>query len=98
MAYNRPMPDILITPAIIWFAVINVVTLIVFARDKKHARKGERRVPEFTLFMLTILGGFIGALCGMDIFRHKTRKWYFSFGIPLIAFLETGLILFLIFS
>jgi len=68
------------------------------ARDKKHARKGERRVPEFTLFMLTILGGFIGALCGMYIFRHKTRKWYFSFGIPLIAFLETGLILFLIFS
>ena len=92
------MPDILITLAIIWFAVINAVTLTVYAMDKKRARKGERRIPEFTLFMLAILGGFLGALGGMYIFRHKTRKWYFSFGIPLIAFLETGLILFLIFS
>ena len=53
--------------------------------DKRRSRrKGTRRVRERTLFLSALLGGSLGALLGMWVFRHKTRHWYFVWGIPLI--------------
>ena len=73
----------------IWLVLINLVTFLVFGLDKWKARRkvrneAVRRVPEKTLFLLSILGGSIGALLGMRVFHHKTRHWYFRFGIPAI--------------
>lgn len=56
--------------------------------DKLKAKRGSRRVPENTLFMFTILGGGVGTILGMYIFRHKTKKKKFTVGMPIILILE----------
>ena len=56
--------------------------------DKRKAKKGAWRVPEKTLFIITGLGGGIGTIAGMYVFRHKTQKIQFVVGFPLITILE----------
>jgi uncharacterized membrane protein YsdA (DUF1294 family) len=58
--------------------VINVITFIVWGFDKLRAKLQQWRIPENTLFALIILGGGAGALLGMTVFRHKTRKLRFK--------------------
>ena len=68
-----------------WYlAAINGLALMLFGADKYRARKGLWRVPEKTLFLLAALGGSAGAIAGMYLFHHKTKHWYFVFGMPLI--------------
>ncbi len=74
-----------------WLAVINLLTFIVYGADKRRARKGKWRVPEKTLFLLPLLGGSIGALLGMRVFHHKTKHWYFVWGIPAILLAQIAL-------
>ena len=76
-----------------WLAVMNLVTFCVFGVDKwkaKRKAKNEavRRVPEKTLFVLSILGGSVGALLGMRVFHHKTLHKSFCYGIPAILVLQ----------
>ena len=56
--------------------------------DKRRAIKNAFRVPEATLFSIAFVGGSIGAILGMLIFRHKTRHWYFVYGMPAILLLQ----------
>ena len=56
-----------------WLLVINVVTGVAYAWDKVSARRGARRVPERTLFLLNVLGGFVGAWLVFFLMRHKTQ-------------------------
>ena len=79
------------TVLLVWLAVINLLTFIVYGADKRRARKGKWRVPEKTLFLLPLLGGSIGALLGMRVFHHKTKHWYFVWGIPLILLAQMAL-------
>lgn len=72
-------------------AAVNLVTFAVYGADKRRARKGRRRVPEKTLFLLALAGGSVGALAGMYAFRHKTRHWYFVWGIPVILAAQLAL-------
>lgn len=77
----------------LWLVLINLVTFLVFGADKLQARRKEkkesvRRVPEKTLFLLSALGGSVGALLGMRVFRHKTLHRAFRFGVPLILALQ----------
>ena len=82
---------------LLWYlAAVNLVTFTVYGVDKAKARRGAWRVPEKTLFVLALLGGSIGALTGMKFFHHKTRKWYFRFGIPAILIAQLA-IFFLLF-
>ena len=76
---------------LVWLAVINLLTFIVYGADKRRARKGKWRVPEKTLFLLPLLGGSIGALLGMRVFHHKTNHWYFVWGIPAILLAQIAL-------
>ena len=55
---------------------------------KQKAKKGKWRIPEKTLFIITALGGGIGTIAGMYIFRHKTQKIAFVIGFPAITILE----------
>jgi len=64
--------------------VINIISFFVVVLDKDQARDGKRRINEGTLFFWAIMFGGIGIYLGMFTARHKTRKWYFYFGIPLI--------------
>ena len=65
---------------LIYFAVIAVMSFIAFftyLSDKRKAIKGEWRIRESVLLSLGLLGGAAGALLSMNIFRHKTKHWYF---------------------
>lgn len=77
---------------LLWYlAAVNLVTFTVYGVDKAKARRGAWRVPEKTLFLLPLLGGGVGALLGMLVFRHKTKHWYFVWGIPLILLAQIAL-------
>ena len=58
------------------------------ALDKYKAEKDKWGISEMTLFMITFLGGGIGTTFAMFKFRHKTQKWYFRYGFPIILVLE----------
>lgn len=74
--------------AVIYLIVINILGFLVMGLDKHKAKMAERRIPEDTLFMFTILGGGIGTIAGMYVFHHKTKKMKFKVGMPLILILE----------
>ena len=56
--------------------------------DKRKAKWGKWRIKESTLFTLVFLGGGIGGIAGMYLFRHKTKKTRFVIGFPLILITE----------
>lgn len=66
--------------------------------DKRKARRHAFRIPEATLFAIAIIGGSIGSILGMYVFRHKTKHWYFKFGMPLILVLQIAIVVLLYFS
>ena len=74
--------------AVIYLIVINILGFLVMGLDKHKAKMAERRIPENTLFLFTILGGGIGTIAGMYVFHHKTKKMKFKVGMPLILILE----------
>ncbi|MBE6023979.1 MAG: DUF1294 domain-containing protein [Cellulosilyticum sp.] len=56
--------------------------------DKRRAIKGKYRISEKALFMIAIFGGSIGSIIGMNRFRHKTKHWYFKYGMPMILMIQ----------
>ena len=81
-----------VTQCLLWYlAAVNVVTFTVYGIDKRKARRGAWRIPEKTLFLLPLLGGSVGALLGMRVFHHKTKHWYFVWGIPAILLAQLAL-------
>lgn len=79
----------------IYLIVINFVTLIAFAYDKIAAVENKSRIRILTLLGLSFIGGSIGALLAMYIFRHKTKKDYFTVGVPLTILMQVVVIFFL---
>ena len=78
----------------IYILIINVITFFMMWFDKHEAKIGDWRVPERTLFLLVLLGGGIGGIAGMYVFRHKTRKWYFKIGFPAILIIQIVFIIY----
>ena len=74
--------------AVIYLIVINILGFLIMGLDKHKAKMAERRIPENTLFMFTILGGGVGTIAGMYVFHHKTKKMKFKVGMPLVLILE----------
>ena len=73
---------------------INVITFVVYGIDKLKAKKGKWRIPEATLLLLAIVGGSIGAWCGMKVWHHKTMHKKFKYGVPMILIVQIGLCLY----
>ena len=72
-----------------YLAAINLAAFFLMWLDKRRARrKGARRVRERTLLLSALLGGSVGAIAGMRLFRHKTKHWYFVWGMPAILILQ----------
>jgi uncharacterized membrane protein YsdA (DUF1294 family) len=70
---------------LLWLAVINLIAFVLMGLDKSRAkRQGARRIPEKTLFLSALLGGSVGSILGMQLFRHKTQHWSFKLGMPAI--------------
>lgn len=72
----------------IYLFIINAIGFILMLVDKIKARKNLWRIPEKVLFLSAILGGSIGSLLGMYVFRHKTKHFSFILGMPLILAIQ----------
>ena len=73
---------------VIYLNLINIIAFLAMYIDKRKAKKGKRRIPEKTLFILVGLGGGIGGILAMYLFRHKTKKTRFVIGFPAILIFE----------
>lgn len=73
---------------IIYLIIINIIAFIAMYIDKKRAKIGKWRIKEYTLFILALIGGSIGAIAGMYTFRHKTKKARFVIGFPAILIIQ----------
>ena len=80
---------------IIYLSAMSLLTFILFGADKHKARAHKWRIPEKTLLGLSLLGGFAGGFLGMEFFRHKTKHWYFKYGLPAILILQLAALLWL---
>lgn len=79
-----------------YLCIMNLLGFFIMFLDKQKARQGKWRISEKTLFLTALLGGSLGTTLGMHTFRHKTKHWYFKYGMPLILFLQAVLLFFLI--
>ena len=78
--------------AVIYLAAVNITAFILYGADKKKAKRGQWRIPEKTLLGIAAIGGSDGAILGMFLFRHKTKHWYFRYGLPAILIVQLALV------
>ena len=81
---------------VLYLIIINIIGLLIMLIDKKKAINSKWRIPEKTIFIVTILGGGIGTIIGMYKFRHKTKKLKFTIGLPVITLSEIVLIIWIV--
>lgn len=74
--------------AITYLVIINLVGVYSMWSDKMKSIKSEWRIPENTLFVISLIGGAFGILVGMKQFRHKTQHIKFKYGIPIILLIQ----------
>ena len=72
---------------VIVLAAVNIAAYFLMWQDKQRAISQQWRIPERTLLLLSLLGGFIGIHLGRQHFRHKTQRWYFSLIVIISAIL-----------
>ena len=77
---------------IIYTIIINIIGFFSILIDKRRAIKNKWRIPEKTLFLIAIIGGSVGSIAGMRLFRHKTKHWYFAYGMPAILLVQIVII------
>ena len=75
-----------------YLVIINFITFAAFAVDKIAAIERKSRIKIVTLLALSFFGGSIGGLIAMYLLRHKTKKDYFTVGIPLIMIMQVVLL------
>lgn len=71
--------------------IMNLIGYMSMWSDKRRAIKKQYRISEKTLFTIALLGGSLGSILGMNQFRHKTKHWYFKYGMPLILIMQITL-------
>ena len=81
---------------LIYLLAVNAVTFIVYGIDKYKAKHAKWRISEATLLMLAVIGGSIGAWCGMKVWHHKTMHKKFKYGVPIIFILQVALAVWII--
>lgn len=86
---------ILLSVLILYLIIVNLVGFAIMGIDKKRAIRGAWRISEASLFLTALVGGSLGCTLGMHYFHHKTKHWYFRYGMPAI-FLAEAFILYLV--
>ena len=76
----------------LYLAVINIIGFALMGIDKKRAIRGAWRISEASLFFTALIGGSLGCILGMHTFRHKTKHWYFKYGMPAILLAQLALV------
>ncbi|WP_445489537.1 DUF1294 domain-containing protein [Niallia sp. 03133] len=77
-----------------YLVFINLVGFFTMKADKNRAKKNQYRISEKRLWSIAFLFGAIGLTVGMNAFRHKTKHTSFKVGLPLLSFLEVGIIVY----
>ena len=75
----------------LWVLCASLLDFVLMGVDKWKARHDRWRVPERAFFCVALLGGTPGAPLGMWTFRHKTRHWYFRYGLPALLLVQLAL-------
>ena len=83
---------------LIYLGVLNLTGFSLMGIDKLKAKKRAFRIPEATLFLVALIGGSVGSILAMYLFRHKTRHRSFTIGMPVILALQIAFVLFCIFG
>ena len=78
-----------------WLLLVNLIAFALMGLDKGRARRGRWRISEKALFLPAVLGGSLGAIAGMRLFHHKTKHWYFRYGLPALLAVQILLGVFL---
>ena len=73
---------------LVYLIGINLAGFIIMGVDKKRAIRGAWRISEASLFLTALFGGSLGCILGMQHFRHKTKHWYFKYGMPAILVVQ----------
>jgi uncharacterized membrane protein YsdA (DUF1294 family) len=79
---------------VLFLIILNLITLIVFGYDKFLAKNHKRRISENILLFITFLGGTIGSILGMLLFRHKVSKRSFLLKFAFVVLIQMVLIYF----
>lgn len=80
---------------LLYLIIVNAAAFLLMLADKLKAKRGAWRIPEATLMGIAAIGGSIGALTGMYLFRHKTKHIKFTLGIPVILIGQIALVIWL---
>ncbi|MBT2691220.1 DUF1294 domain-containing protein [Bacillus sp. ISL-47] len=78
------------------YLVMNLAGFVLMKLDKEKAKRNQYRISERNLWLVAFFSGAAGMTIGMNTFRHKTKHLQFKMGLPFLALLEAGLILYLI--
>ena len=78
---------------IVYLILVNIAGFLSMGIDKHKAKKGQWRIPEKTLFLIAAIGGSIGSMYGMHLFRHKTKHKSFVYGMPVILIVQLLLVM-----
>ncbi|PWW26071.1 uncharacterized membrane protein YsdA (DUF1294 family) [Cytobacillus oceanisediminis] len=81
---------------VIVYLIVNIAGFFLMKVDKEKAKRNQYRISEKTLWLVAFLSGAAGMTLGMNTFRHKTKHLQFKFGLPALALLEAGLIVYII--
>ena len=77
---------------LVFYALMTIVTFVLYGVDKRKAKKGQWRIPEKTLLLFAACFGGLGAFLGMKIFRHKTKHTSFKILVPTFMIVQFILI------
>ena len=75
-----------------YLLTVNVFGFVLMFVDKKRAQNNQWRIKEATLFLSAAIGGSIGSMLGMKVFRHKTKHMSFLIGMPAIFIVQVVLV------
>lgn len=73
---------------IVILLMINLIAFIMYGLDKMKAKKDAYRISEAMLIFIAAIGGSVGAMMGMTVFRHKTQHKKFTLGVPAILLVQ----------
>ena len=77
---------------LLYLLIVNIVGFAIMGIDKRRAIKKAWRISEASLFLTAVIGGSIGCIAGMQVFRHKTKHCYFKYGMPAILVLQVAVV------
>ena len=78
-----------------YLVVVNIIGFAMMGIDKRKAIKKEWRISEAALFTAALIGVSLGCILGLRQFRHKTKHWYFKYGMPAILIMQILLVSFI---